>query len=102
MDPHEIPEPSADPAVNLRRLRWGLAGFLVVALYFLALEHRAHLLGAMPAVLGVLPWLLVLACPLMHLFMHRRHGSRQGHAPGPNQNHGEAHKEHGHGGQGCC
>ena len=45
-------------------------GFLVlgaVAVYFLLSEHRAHFFGA-------LPFLLLLACPLMHLFMHGKHG----------------------------
>ena len=39
----------------------------VVGGYFLAIEHRAHLLGA-------LPYVLLLVCPLMHMFMHRGHG----------------------------
>jgi hypothetical protein len=30
-------------------------------------EHTAHVLGA-------LPFLLFLSCPLMHLFMHHGHG----------------------------
>ena len=33
-------------------------GFLIVAGFFLLTEHTAH-------VFGVLPWLLILACPLM-------------------------------------
>ncbi len=53
--------------------KWILIGFLLVAGYFLVLEHRAHLAG----VLGYLPLLLLLGCGLMHLFMH--HG-RGGHA----------------------
>jgi hypothetical protein len=44
----------------------GLAG-----LYALV-EHWAH---AAP----FLPWLLILGCPLAHLFMHRGHGSLGGH-----------------------
>ena len=44
-----------------------LLGFLVVAGFFLFTEHRAHVFGA-------LPYLLILACPLMHLFMHGGHG----------------------------
>ncbi|HCE5375955.1 TPA: DUF2933 domain-containing protein, partial [Legionella pneumophila] len=39
--------------------------------YYLIVEHGAHIasfLGASPLVL------LVLLCPLMHLFMHRGHG----------------------------
>jgi hypothetical protein len=44
-----------------------LLGFLAVAAFFLLTEHTAHVFGA-------LPWLLLLACPLMHLFMHGGHG----------------------------
>ena len=44
-----------------------LCGFLAVAGFFLITEHTAHVLGA-------LPWLLLAACPLMHLFMHHGHG----------------------------
>lgn len=53
-----------------------LVGFLLVAGYFLIMEHRAHLDG----VLNYLPFVLLLACPLMHLFMHRGHGSHGGHS----------------------
>jgi hypothetical protein len=57
------------------RTRFG-AGWLVLAAvagWFLWAEHRAHLLGA-------LPYVLLLACPLMHLFMHRgHHGGHRGH-----------------------
>lgn len=49
-----------------RRSQWVLAGFLLIAAFFLWTEHRAHLLG-------VLPYLLLAACPLMHLF-HHGHG----------------------------
>ncbi|HWW77124.1 MAG TPA: DUF2933 domain-containing protein [Pyrinomonadaceae bacterium] len=48
-----------------------LVAFLAVAAFFMFAERRAHLLG-------VLPFLLLLACPLMHMFMHRGHGSRGG------------------------
>ena len=44
-----------------------LLAFLAIAAFFLLTEHRAHLLG-------LLPWLLLLACPLLHLFMHGGHG----------------------------
>ncbi len=44
-----------------------LLAFLGVAAFFLWTEHRAHLLGA-------LPYLLLLGCVFMHLFMHRGHG----------------------------
>jgi hypothetical protein len=64
---------------SLWRTRFGV-GWLVlgaVAAFFLLTEHRAHLFGA-------LPYLLVLACPLMHLFMHRGHGAH-GHHGSPEQ-----------------
>jgi len=32
---------------------------------------------------GALPFLLLLACPLMHLFMHHGHGGRGGSLPAP-------------------
>ena len=52
-----------------RRSPAGLA--LLVALtaagFYLLTEHTAHVFGA-------LPLLFLLACPLMHLFMHRGHG----------------------------
>lgn len=50
-----------------------LVGFLAVAAFFLMTEHTAHLFG-------ILPWLLLAACPLMHLFMHHGHGGHSGHA----------------------
>jgi peptidoglycan/LPS O-acetylase OafA/YrhL len=49
-----------------------LCGFLVVAGFFLLTEHTAHVFGA-------LPYLLLAACPLMHLFMHHGHGGHGSH-----------------------
>ena len=54
-------------------LNWILICFLLVAGYFLVMEHKAHLEGS----LAYLPYLLLLACPLMHLFMHHGHGDHQ-------------------------
>jgi hypothetical protein len=48
-----------------------LFGFLGVAGYFLVTEHWAH-------VVPFLPYALVLACPLMHVFMHGGHGGHGG------------------------
>jgi hypothetical protein len=53
--------------------RWVFWGFVVIAAYFVLTEHRAHFVELLPA-------LLLLACPLLHLF--HRHG-------------GERHKDHG-------
>ncbi len=49
-----------------------LLGFFIIAGALLFTEHRAH-------VLGVLIWLPLLACPLMHLFMHHGHGGHGSH-----------------------
>lgn len=46
-------------------------GFAIIAGALLFTEHRAHVLGA-------LIWLPLLACPLMHVFMHRGHGGHKG------------------------
>lgn len=60
---HEHPKGEAGPG----RVGWVLIGFIAVAGFFLFTEHRAH-------VLGILPYLLLAACPLLHFFMHGRHG----------------------------
>lgn len=69
--------PAADRAhVRLTRVGWTVfAGFGAVALFFLLTEHRAH-------VFGVLPFLLVAACPLMHLFHRHGHGDQRGTSMG--------------------
>ena len=46
----------------------------VIGLY-LVIEHSTH-------VIAVLPYLVLLACPLMH-FLHRGHGHHGGHKDGP-------------------
>jgi len=47
--------------------RYVFLGFVAVAAYFLITEHRAHLFG-------ILPFLLLAACPFLHFFHHRGHG----------------------------
>jgi len=51
--------------------------FAAIAGYYLVTEHRAHLFG-------ILPFALLAACPLLHLFHHRghRHGSQGGQDAG--------------------
>ncbi len=52
--------------------KWVFWGFAAVAAYFLWTEHRAH-------VIQYLPFLLLLACPIMHLFHHHEgHGRHDG------------------------
>ena len=58
-----------EPSVPWWRSRTGIAviGFGLVAAFYILREHYAHAVGA-------LPYLILLMCPLMHLFMHRGHG----------------------------
>ena len=46
---------------------WGLAA---VAAAYVLIAHKAH-------VIEYLPFALLLACPLMHIFMHGGHGHHQ-------------------------
>jgi hypothetical protein len=63
-------EPSAQPRWKTRS-GVVLCGFLLIAAFYLLTWHTAHFFG-------VLPYLLLLACPLMHLFMHHGHGAHGG------------------------
>jgi len=60
------------PQNRFWRTPQGLAGIALIGavLYFLLMEHRAHVIAA-------LPWLLLLLCLVLHLVMHRGH--TQGH-----------------------
>lgn len=69
-DPHETQ--------HLSRGRWVFYGFLAVAGFLLFTEHRAH-------ALGILPYLFLLACPLMHLFMHHGDDGQHTHNHGPSK-----------------
>lgn len=62
--------------VPLWRNRGGLllSVVLMIADVLIFTDHEGHLLGA-------LPFLFLLACPLMHMFMHHGHG-RQDEANG--------------------
>lgn len=51
-----------------RRFKITLTIFAGIALILLWGDHKNHLLGA-------LPWLILLACPLLHKFMHGGHGN---------------------------
>lgn len=69
---HEHPPSSGGPR------RWLFWGFALVAAFFLLAEHRAH-------VFQYLPFILLLACPLMHMFGHGGHGGHGGHESGPKE-----------------
>jgi len=66
--------PPAKPGIPdrrfLRRGRWVFWIFAIIAGIYLISEHRAHFLGA-------LPFLVLLACPLLHMFMHGGHSHRK-------------------------
>jgi hypothetical protein len=64
-------------------LRWAIWTAGAIALAYLIVEHRPHLLGW-------IPYLILLACPLMHLFMH---GGRS-HQDGGHSQHDEASHKH--------
>ena len=72
-DHAHVQQADQDGAPPFWRSRYaiGLLVFGAVAAYFLLSEHRAHLFGA-------LPFLLLMACPLMHMFMHGGHGGHGG------------------------
>lgn len=59
-----------DPRSGPSRGNWVLLGFTAVAAYFLLSEHRAH-------AIEFLPYGLLLACLVMHLF--HGHGDHAGH-----------------------
>ena len=63
----------------------GLILFIIIGGFFLWAEHRAHIMGA-------LPYLILLLCPLMHFFMHRGHGGHGNHSSN------EVDHDHGKGG----
>lgn len=63
----------------------GFCLFLAIGLFFLLGEHRAHALGA-------LPYVLLLLCPITHMFMHHNHSGHGGDHP-----HRQEHAGHGPG-----
>lgn len=62
---------------------WVFIGFAGIAAYFLLTEHTAH-------VIWFLPWLFLLPCSLMHVFMHHGHGH-----DGKDHDHGADHQDNG-------
>ena len=77
MSPHDHSDNRDPPQGSFLTSRAGLVllGFLAIAGLLLVYEHRAHIF--------VGNWLLVallVACPLMHIFMHGGHGGHGGHA----------------------
>lgn len=62
------------PGRNWSRInQWLLWLGLAAAVGWMFFRHNAHLLQ-------LLPFLFILACPLMHIFGHGGHGGHGGHA----------------------
>lgn len=63
-----------DKTLSIRRTAWMTAAVMlaVVGGAYLVQQHWTHLAGNWV-------YLVLLACPLMHLFMHHGHGSHGGH-----------------------
>jgi hypothetical protein len=59
---HNSPDSRLSEA-PLKRYKFVFLAFLAIAFFYLAVEHTAHLFG-------FLPILFLLACPLLHIFMH--------------------------------
>lgn len=62
------------PMTSPMRTGLTLAGFIafaIVGAYYMVTEHRQHLAD-------YLPYLLLMACPLMHLFGHGHGGQHHG------------------------
>ena len=87
---HQQPE-TGDGKIS--RAKWVLLAFIAIAAFFLITEHRAHLSfllitqhgGHLSELVYYLPFLLLLACPLMHLFMHGGHGPGDAHKHAPHK-----------------
>ena len=75
MDHEHRDEPDSSKKTT-SRAKWVFIGFLIIAAFLLATEHRAHLSGWLSSY-GI--GLFLLACPLMHLFMHGGHGGHGEH-----------------------
>lgn len=71
-DPTLIPGEYAPLQTRTRVAFWFLLG---IAAFYLLIEHRLHLAGLW----RWLPMLVLLACPLMHLFGHGGHSGHAGH-----------------------
>lgn len=74
---HDLATERSDPAHPARSRRKWLGAVIMLAFigaFFLLREHWSH-------IAGYWPYLLLLACPLMHFFHgHGGHGSHRGRA----------------------
>ena len=68
------------------RIGIALVVFGAIAAYFLFTEHRAHVFSG-------IAYLLLLACPLVHLFGHGGHGAPREHAHGSGEHNASGHQK---------
>lgn len=62
---------------------WAAIALIAAVSYFLIAEHREH-------VFEYLPLLIILLCPVMHIFMHRGHGHHHDAQHGESEKRNEA------------
>jgi peptidoglycan/LPS O-acetylase OafA/YrhL len=76
--PHEDPE-----GAGRRRSisRYVFFGFAAIAVYLLITEHWTHITEHWGHIANVLPFVLLAACPLLHLFHHSGHGHADEESP---------------------
>ena len=77
---HESHVPDQSGVKDWVRSWIGIASCVALAILALLIlrDHAAHVLSAVP-------YLLLLACPLMHIFMHGGHGHHHHRSEGQNK-----------------
>ena len=79
---HLPSEPHAQTSGRMRLgSRFVLCAFLAIAGFYLLTEHTAH-------VFGILPYLLLFLCPILH-FLHGGHDGHGGHGSQHRQEKGD-------------
>jgi hypothetical protein len=63
------PSPANPDQPFWKNIHWSVWCLIGAGLALLIIGHWVHVLGA-------LPYLVLLACPLMHFFMHGKHGHK--------------------------
>lgn len=72
---HPVDESGANAPLGRKPVTIALLMVVLIVAFYLLREHWGH-------VSGLWPYLLLLACPVMHLFHgHGGHGHRHGHGP---------------------
>jgi hypothetical protein len=71
MNYQHAPQPGGVGGFLRSRTGIVLIVFLAIATFYLVTEHTAHFFG-------LLPYGLLLLCPILHLFMHGGHGGHDG------------------------